>query len=213
MLRLPCELPKAFCQYTLKANMWPENTVKLRIFLLTIRSNGSCVLAALSSSSLYSSSSHSLCSVLSGSLSCTGIVTLERSLPMLFLRMFHRLMLLLLGLGEGRQDLRWQRTAPSSAEPGNTCQMRRLKALNVADNDWTSTHSALSQFTWVLSVALCLVTEVIHGNVVANVTDVWIILGCLKKHKNLTQKLRDTNPPEDRPWGPGSLSTSCQHRI
>lgn len=98
-----------------------QSNRKLQIFLLTIRSNGSCVLAALSSSSLYSSSSHSLCSVLSGSLSCTGIVTLERSLPMLFLRMFHRLMLLLLGLGEGRQDLRWQRAVPSSAEPGNTC--------------------------------------------------------------------------------------------
>lgn len=86
---------------------------------LTMRSKGSCVLAALSNSSLYSSSSHSLCRVLSGSLSCTGMVTLDRSLPMLFLRMFHRLMVLLLGLGEGRRDLRWQRTVPSSAEPGN----------------------------------------------------------------------------------------------
>ncbi|TNN78444.1 hypothetical protein EYF80_011428 [Liparis tanakae] len=56
---------------------------------------------ALSSSSLYSSSSHSLCRVLSGSLSCTGIATLDRSLPMLFLRMFHRLMVLLLGLVGG----------------------------------------------------------------------------------------------------------------
>lgn len=82
-----------------------------------MRSKGSSVLAALSSSSLYSSSSHSLCRVLSGSLSCTGIATLDRSLPMLFLRMFHRLTVLLLGLGEGRQDLRWQMILPSSTEP------------------------------------------------------------------------------------------------
>lgn len=104
----------------LLADLWSERTPKRReklwIRRLTIRSNGSCVSAALSSSSLYSSSSHSLCRVLSGSLSCTGIVTLERSLPMLFRRMFHRLMVLLLGLSEGRQERRWQRTEPLSGD-------------------------------------------------------------------------------------------------
>lgn len=83
---------------------------------LTIRWNGSGVSAAFSSSSQYSSSSHILCRVLSGSLNCTGIFTLESSLPMLFLRMSHRLMLIL-GLGEGRQDLRRGTTLPSSTGP------------------------------------------------------------------------------------------------
>lgn len=85
--------------------------------LPTMRSNGSCVCAALSSSSLYSSSSHSLCSVLSGSLSWTGMATLDRSFPMLFFSMFHRLMLLVLGLGEGRQDRRCSWEPPFSTQP------------------------------------------------------------------------------------------------
>lgn len=118
----------------LLADLWSERTLKrtekLWIRRLTIRSNGSCVSAALSSSSLYSSSSHSLCRVLSGSLSCTGIVTLERSLPMLFRRMFHKLMVLLLGLREGRQERRWQRTEPLSgdrfqgADSENPCALK-----------------------------------------------------------------------------------------
>lgn len=88
----------------------PEHQLTTRVTIgarrhLTIRWKGSCVSEALSSSSQYSSSSHILCRVLSGSFSCTGIFTLERSLPMLFLRMFHRLMLMF-GLGTGRQDLR-----------------------------------------------------------------------------------------------------------
>lgn len=72
---------------------------------LTILSRALGMRAALSSSSLYSSSSHSLCSVFSGSFSSTGMATLDRSFPMLFLRMFHRLTLLLLGQGAGRHVL------------------------------------------------------------------------------------------------------------
>ena len=49
--------------------------------LLTILSQGSSRLAALSSSSEYCTSSHSLCSALSGSFRDTGIDTRDRSLP------------------------------------------------------------------------------------------------------------------------------------
>lgn len=50
---------------------------------------GSCVCAAASSRWQYSISSQSLCSVLTGSFSCTGMATLERSFPMLAERMLH----------------------------------------------------------------------------------------------------------------------------
>lgn len=68
----------------------------------TMRSKGSSVSAALSSSSLYSSSSHMRCRVFRGSLSSTGMDTLDKSFPMLFLKMFQRLMLLVSGQGAGR---------------------------------------------------------------------------------------------------------------
>lgn len=51
-----------------------------------------------------------------GSLSCTGMATLDRSFPMLFLRMFHRLTLLL-GLGEGSAARRRTRVATLLTEP------------------------------------------------------------------------------------------------
>lgn len=73
--------------------------------VLTILSRALGSWAALSRSSLYSSSSQSLCSVLRGSLSSTGMATLDRSFPMLFLRMFHKLTLLDLGHGAGRHVL------------------------------------------------------------------------------------------------------------
>lgn len=73
--------------------------------MLTILSRALGSWAALSRSSLYSSSSQSLCSVLRGSLSSTGMATLDRSFPMLFLRMFHKLMLLDLGHGAGKHVL------------------------------------------------------------------------------------------------------------
>lgn len=57
--------------------------------------------------------------VLSGSLSCTGIATLDRSLPMLFLRMFHRLTLLV-GLGEGSAERRLARV-PTLLTGGEKC--------------------------------------------------------------------------------------------
>lgn len=95
---------------------YPKSTcanVHLRLFCthdllissLTMRWYGSWVWLAVSSSSLYSNSSHSLCRVLIGSLSCTGMDTLDRSLPMLFFRIFQRLTLLL-GLGEGNVERR-----------------------------------------------------------------------------------------------------------
>lgn len=134
------------CQtsFTSSNCFWHSPGTKQKLIChLTIRSKGSCVLAALSSSSLYSSSSHNLCRVLSGSLSCTGIATLERSLPMLFLRMFHKLMVLLLGLGEGRRDLRRQITLLSSTEPGDMRSGKTLttfcamKKLNKTDKQKT----------------------------------------------------------------------------
>lgn len=67
---------------------------------------------AASSSWLYSSSSHSRCSVFSGSFSCTGMATLDRSFPMLFLRMFHRLTLLQ-GRGEGSAERRRRLSVPT----------------------------------------------------------------------------------------------------
>ena len=73
--------------------------------VLTILSRALGSWVALSKSSLYSSSSQSLCSVLRGSLSSTGMATLDRSFPMLFLRMFHKLTLLDLGHGAGRHVL------------------------------------------------------------------------------------------------------------
>ncbi|TNN88100.1 hypothetical protein EYF80_001681 [Liparis tanakae] len=85
----------------------------------------SWVLLAVSSSSLYSSSSHSLCSVLSGSLSCTGMATLDRSLPMLFLRMFHRLTLLV-GLGEGSVERR-RGTVSALLTGGEEFEIRRRR--------------------------------------------------------------------------------------
>lgn len=85
--------------------MWLFQVCHLFFTPLTIRWYGSWVWLATSSSSLYSSSSHSLWRVLMGSLSCTGMATLERSLPMLFFRMFHRLTLLV-GLGEGSVERR-----------------------------------------------------------------------------------------------------------
>lgn len=69
---------------------------------LTILSSGLGMRAALSRSSLYSSSSQSRCSVFSGSFSSTGMATLDRSFPMLFRRMLHTLTLLVLGPGAGR---------------------------------------------------------------------------------------------------------------
>lgn len=83
----------------------------------TMRSKGSSVSAALSSSSLYSSSSHMRCKVLRGSLSSTGMDTLDRSLPMLFLKMFQRLMLLVSGHGAGRQLRRPLRKALPAKSP------------------------------------------------------------------------------------------------
>ena len=73
--------------------------------VITILSRALGSWAALSKSSLYSSSSQSLCSVLRGSLSSTGMATLDRSVPMLFLRMFHKLTLMDLGHGAGRHVL------------------------------------------------------------------------------------------------------------
>lgn len=84
--------------YWLLLRIWNE--------VYTIRSNGLGVWAALSSSSLYSSSSQRRWRVLSGSFNSTGMATLERSFPMLFLRIFHRLMLLVLGHGAGKHVLR-----------------------------------------------------------------------------------------------------------
>lgn len=90
------------------------------VFLRTILSNRLCVCAALSNSSLYSSSSQSRCRVFSGSFSSTGIATLERSFPMLFRRMFQRLILLVLGHGAGKHVLRWEwySMVPSGTQSG-----------------------------------------------------------------------------------------------
>lgn len=82
-----------------------------------MRSKGSSVSAALSSSSLYSSSSHIRCRVLRGSLSSTGMDTFDRSLPMLFRKMFQRLMLLVSGHGAGRQVRRPLRKAQPAKSP------------------------------------------------------------------------------------------------
>lgn len=106
-------------------------SVCLYVLTYTMRSNGSCVCAAWSSSSLYSSSSHSLCRVLSGSFSCTGMATLDRSFPMLFLRMFHRLILLVLGLGEGSKDRRFPCGIPFSTQ-----SRVRVDILDEEDNSW-----------------------------------------------------------------------------
>lgn len=83
----------------------------------TMRSKGSSVSAALSSSSLYSSSSHMRCRVLRGSLSSTGMDTLDRSLPMLFRKMFQRLMLLVSGQGADKQLRRPLRKALPAKSP------------------------------------------------------------------------------------------------
>lgn len=72
----------------------------------TMRSQGSLMRLAWSSRLLYSSSSHSRCRVLSGSLSCTGIDTFDRSLPMLLRSMFHRLTSAPGPLAAGRQRRR-----------------------------------------------------------------------------------------------------------
>lgn len=45
---------------------------------------------------------------------------------MLFLRMFHRLMLLVLGLADGRHDLRLLRRVPFSSQPGGWRVMIRI---------------------------------------------------------------------------------------
>ena len=87
--------------------------------VLTILSRGSGIWAALSRSSLYSSSSQSLCSVFSGSFSSTGMATLDRSFPMLFLRMFHTLMLLVLGQGAGKQVLLLDLASPPLLRTGS----------------------------------------------------------------------------------------------
>lgn len=86
--------------------------------MLTILSRALGIWAAWSRSSLYSSSSQSLCSVLRGSLSSTGMATLDRSLPMLFRRMFHKLMLLELGQGAGKQVLLWDLASPPRSRTG-----------------------------------------------------------------------------------------------
>lgn len=98
-----------------------------------MRSNGSGVCAARSSSSLYSSSSHSLWRVFSGSFSCTGMATLDRSFPMLFLRMFHRLMLLVLGLGEGSKERRFPWGTPFSRQSKS-----RADSLDEDDYSWSN---------------------------------------------------------------------------
>ncbi|KAG7275478.1 hypothetical protein CRUP_022730 [Coryphaenoides rupestris] len=74
---------------------------------------GSAVRLAVSSSSLYSSSSQSRCSVLIGSLSCTGIATLDR--------MFHTLTPPQLGLGDGSIERRRTR-APEEDEESSSRQ-------------------------------------------------------------------------------------------
>lgn len=66
---------------------------------------------------LYSSSSQSRCSVLSGSFSCTGIDTLDRSLPMLLRRMFHRLTSAPGPLAAGRQRRRGGPAALAGTHP------------------------------------------------------------------------------------------------
>lgn len=155
-----------------------------QILYLTIRSKGSSVIAALSSSLLYSSSSQSLCKALRGSLRCTGIATLDKSLPMLFLRMFHRLIVLLVGLGVGRQDLRVQRTAPSSTEPWSEehnvegCRWGTLVDRETLSHIYLS--NGMAKITWVRSFTFCLVAEIVHRYVITNVTDVWVIFWYLK---------------------------------
>lgn len=106
------------------------------VLMNTMRSNGSGVCAARSSSSLYSSSSHNLCRVFSGSFSCTGIATLDRSFPMLFLRMFHRLMLLVLGLGDGSKERRFPWGTPFSTQSKS-----RVDSLDEQDYSWNSQHA------------------------------------------------------------------------
>lgn len=93
------------------------DVVLLHVSFFTMRSKGSSVSAALSSSSLYSSSSHMRCRVLRGSLSSTGMDTLDKSLPMLFLSMFQRLMLLVSGQGAGRPVRRPLRKAQPAKSP------------------------------------------------------------------------------------------------
>lgn len=128
------------------------------VLMDTMRSNGSCVFAALSSNSLYSSSSHSLCRVLIGSFSCTGMATLDRSFPMLFFRMFHRLMLLVLGLGEGSKERRFTWGTPFSTQSKS-----RTDSLDEEDYSWSirmfwklsqryerSTRYNKSQMSWCL---------------------------------------------------------------
>lgn len=87
--------------------------------VLTILSRALGVWAALSRSSLYSSSSHSLCSVLRGSLSSTGMATLDRSFPMFVLRMFHKLTLPDLGHGAGKHVLLLDLTSPTLWRTGS----------------------------------------------------------------------------------------------
>lgn len=85
----------------------------------TMRSQGSAMRLAWSRRLLYSSSSQSRCRVLSGSLSCTGIDTLDRSLPMLLRRMFHRLTSTPGPLAAGRQRRRGgPRALPGTHTPG-----------------------------------------------------------------------------------------------
>ena len=84
-----------------------------------MRSQGSLMRLAWSSRLLYSSSSHSRCRVLSGSLSCTGIDTFDRSLPMLLRSMFHRLTSAPGPLAAGRQRRRGGPAAlPATHTPG-----------------------------------------------------------------------------------------------
>lgn len=176
-----------------------------------MRSNGSCVCAARSSSSLYSSSSHSLCSVLRGSLSWTGIATFDRSFPMLFFRMCHRLMLLVLGLGEGRHDRRCSREQPFSTNPDKEwCRWSVLRCLenwiqnNYASNQRCCFHTISNKLktfrkisismtcgilTCIESLVHCLVAEVIHGHIVTDVTDIWVIFGSLVGNRTLSLQL------------------------
>lgn len=85
----------------------------------TMRSQGSAMRLAWSRRLLYSSSSQSRCRVLSGSLSCTGIDTFDRSLPMLLRSMFHRLTSAPGPLAAGRQRRRGGPGAlPGTQPPG-----------------------------------------------------------------------------------------------
>lgn len=118
---------------------------------VTMRSYGSSVSDALSRSSLYSISSHRCCRVLRGSFSSTGMETLDRSLPMLFLKIFHRLMLLVSGHGAGRHVRRPFRKAPPVSSPFKT-----------AGGRITMTRHCYSDFTKLrIERLLCIIRVVI----------------------------------------------------